>query len=122
MAQARYAGAGLGHIAQSAILPALAHAKRNSALLALVSRHERKRSELGRRYGVRTLHDYDEFDDLVDSGEIDAIYLATPNSEHMRFALRAAESGVHVLCEKPLALTEEDCEAMIDTARVNDVK
>ena len=122
MKKVRYAVVGLGHIAQTAILPAFEHAKDNSELMALVSSNERKRRELGRKYGVRTLHDYDEFDDLLDSGMIDAIYLATPNSEHSSYAIRAAEAGVHVLCEKPLAVSEEECEAMIEAARANGVK
>lgn len=122
MQKVRYAVVGLGHIAQTAVLPAFEHASRNSELMALVSGNERKRRELGRRYGVRTLHDYEEFDDLLYSGEVDAVYLATPNSEHRRDAIRAAEAGVNVLCEKPLSITEEDCEAMIDAAKANGVK
>lgn len=109
----RYAVVGLGHIAQAAVLPAFAHAKRNSALAALVSGKPKKLRALGRRYGVRHLCDYQDADALFTSGEIDAVYIALPNDMHKEFTVRAARAGLHVLCEKPLAVTSRDCEAMI---------
>lgn len=59
---------------------------------------------------------------MLAGGEIDAVFIAEPNSLHRDFAVRAAEAGVHVLCEKPLAVTEEECEQMIQAARRNRVK
>jgi len=56
------------------------------------------------------------------SGDVDAVYVAVPNHEHSSFTLRAARRGVHVLCEKPMALTERECLAMIRAAERNDVK
>ena len=46
---------------------------------------------------------YKEYDNLLYSGLIDAVYIALPNSMHAEFAIRAAEAGKHVLCEKPMA-------------------
>src|SRR4030095_11854644 len=109
----RYAVIGLGHIAQAAVLPAFAHAKRNSVLAAIVSGEDKKLRQLGRRYGVPRVCHYDDVDDLFTSGEIDAVYIALPNDMHKDYTVRAARAGLHVLCEKPLATSAEDCAAMI---------
>jgi glucose-fructose oxidoreductase len=109
----RYAVVGLGHIAQAAVLPAFAHARRNSRLAALVSSEQKKLMSLGRRYAVDRLCSYDEIDALFASGEIDAVYIALPNNMHKDFTIRAAHAGLHVLCEKPMAVTARDCEQMI---------
>lgn len=118
----RYAVVGLGHIAQEAVLPAFAHAKVNSELRALVSGDAEKLRKLGRRYGVDALYSYEQFEDCLASGDIDAVYICTPNNLHQRFAEIAASYKVHVLCEKPMATEELACESMIETARENDVK
>ena len=118
----RYAVVGLGHIAQVAVLPAFAHAAENSEVTALISDDPEKREKLGRRYKVRELFDYGEYDDALRSGAFDAVYIALPNHLHREYAERAADAGIHVLCEKPLAVTERDCEAMIHAAERNDVR
>ena len=120
MAPVRYAVVGLGHIAQVAVLPAFAHARRNSKLVALVSDDPRKRRELSRRYRVEATYGYDEFDDCLE--QVDAVYIALPNSMHAEYTIRAANAGVHVLCEKPLAVTSDECERMIEACRTNKVK
>jgi len=118
----RYAVVGLGHIAQAAVLPAFANAKRNSTLAALVSDDPTKLRELGERYGVQHTYTYDEYDACLQSGEIDAIYIALPNHLHCEYAVRAAEHGIHVLCEKPMALTEDECQKMIHAAEASSVR
>jgi predicted dehydrogenase len=118
----RYAVVGLGHIAQSAVLPAFAHAAENSELAALVSDDEEKLEKLGRKYRVRNRFTYDEYDACLASGEIDAVYIALPNHLHREYTERAAAAGIHVLCEKPMAVTEEDCESMIRAAERGGVK
>ena len=118
----RYAVVGLGHIAQVAVLPAFAHAARNSALAALVSSNRRKLKQLGRRYRIKHTYGYDEYEDCLNSGEIDAVYIALPNSLHAEYSMRAAKAGIHVLVEKPMAVTERDCLAMIRTAQKHRVK
>ena len=107
----RYAVAGLGHIAQVAVLPAFAHAK-NSELAALISGDPTKEKKLSQKYGAPAFH-YDDFEQAVEEQEIDAIYIALPNTQHRPFTERAARAGVHVLCEKPMATSERDCRAMI---------
>lgn len=118
----RYAVIGLGHIAQAAVLPAFEHAKRNSVLAALVSSDAKKRRELGKRYAVEHVCDYDEAEDLFASGEIDAVYIALPNDQHKEWTIRAARAGLHVLCEKPMAVTARECEQMIRATRAANVK
>ena len=107
----RYAVVALGNISQVAVLPGFKHAK-NSELVALVSSDPKKLKVLGKKYGVDTLVSYDDYDELVASGMIDAVYISLPNSMHMEFTLRAAKAGVHVLCEKPLAVTQSDARKM----------
>jgi predicted dehydrogenase len=120
--QVRYAVVGLGHISQVAMLPAFEHARENSKLTALVSSDQKKRDELGKRYGVRDTYGYDQYQACLASGEVDAVYIALPNDKHREYAVSAAEAGVHVLCEKPLAPNEADCEAMIAAAAQNGVQ
>jgi predicted dehydrogenase len=116
----RYAVVGLGHIAQAAVLPAFAHARRNSRLTALVSGDARKRRVVGRKYRVDKTYGYDEYDACLE--EVDAVYIALPNSMHADYTIRAAHAGVHVLCEKPMAVTAGECQAMIDACREHRVK
>jgi predicted dehydrogenase len=118
----RYAVVGLGYIAQIAVLPAFAHARKNSELRALVSSDRVKRARLGRQYHVPSVYSYEQFGECLESGEIDAVYIALPNDLHRAYAEAAAQAGVHVLCEKPLAVTVEDCRAIVETAQQRDVK
>jgi predicted dehydrogenase len=118
----RYAVVGLGYISQIAVLPAFTHAAKNSELTALVSDDAEKLKKLGRKYRVELLHQYDEYDDLLASGEVDAVYIGLPNHLHHEYTLRAARAGIHVLCEKPMAVTAEECEDMIRACQASDVK
>jgi glucose-fructose oxidoreductase len=118
----RYAVVGLGHIAQTAALPAFEHAAENSTLAALVSDDVTKRAELAAAYGVSATYSYAEFEHCLRSGEIDAVYISLPNHLHRQYAVQAAEAGIHVLCEKPMAPTEADCAAMIEAAERHRVK
>lgn len=118
----RYAVVGLGYIAQIAVLPAFKHARANSQLAALISSDRTKLKELAQQYGVECTGGYDDFEQCLDEAQIDAVYIATPNTLHREFALRAARMGVHVLCEKPLASTVLDSEAIIRAARRANVK
>jgi len=106
----RYAVVGAGNIAQVAVLPAFAHAKSNSDLAAIVSGDHEKRTELAKRYDLELTGDYPELEQVLRQGQIDAVYIATPNELHKEIALRAAALGVHVLCEKPLATSVTDAE------------
>ena len=116
----RYGVVGLGHIAQVAVLPAFAHARRNSRLAALVSDDPAKLKAVAKKYGVRNTYAYAAYDKCLE--QVDAVYIALPNSMHAEYTIRAAEAGVHVLCEKPMAVTVDECEAMIDACERHRVK
>jgi len=117
----RYAVVGLGHIAQVAVLPAFANTK-NSELAALVSDDPKKLDELGKKYGVEHCYNYAEYEKCLASGEVDAVYIALPNHMHCEYTVTAAQAGVHVLCEKPMAVTEGECRQMIDAAEERNIK
>jgi predicted dehydrogenase len=112
----RYAVIGQGYIAQAAVLPAFEHAE-NAQLVALFSNDSEKRRELGKKYDVEHVYGYDDYDKVLRRGLCDAVYIALPNSMHRDYTERAARAGVHVLCEKPMAVTEEECEAMLRAAK-----
>ncbi len=112
----RYAVVGLGHIAQVAVLPAFAHAASNSQLTALVSDDPKKLKQLSARYRVPYTYSYEEYDQCLREGHVDAVYIALPNNMHCDYVTRAAKAGIHVLCEKPMAVTEQECRQMIRAA------
>ena len=112
----RFAVVGLGHFAQTAILPAFANAADKAELAALVTGDPEKAKKLGRKYKVPT-YDYEQYDELLASGKINAVYIAVPNSEHRKYTEAAARAGVHVLCEKPLAYSVDDAQAMVDACQ-----
>lgn len=118
----RYAVVGLGYISQAAVLPAFANASRNSELAALVSDDPVKLESLSRKYGVKRICSYVQYQDCLNCGDIDAVYIALPNHLHSIYAELAAHAKIHVLCEKPMAVTVGQCETMLEAARENDIK
>jgi glucose-fructose oxidoreductase len=113
---------GLGHITQVAMLPAFAHATENSELRALVSGDPAKLQELSKSYHVPLTYCYEQYRECLHSGEVDAVYIALPNSMHCEYSVAAARAGIHVLCEKPMAVNEEECERMMREARQGQVR
>jgi glucose-fructose oxidoreductase len=107
-----FAVVGLGAIAQGAVLPAFRHAK-NAKLVGLVSRDRRQAETLARKYKVQAAYGMEEFGACLENPEVDAVYLATPQSEHSKAVVAAARAGKHVLCEKPLALNPEQSAEMV---------
>jgi predicted dehydrogenase len=117
----RFAVVGLGHIAQVAVLPAFANAE-NAELAGLVSDDPEKLSVLSERYDVSRTASLENFETLLKDAAIDAVYIALPDSLHREYTVRAARVGAHVLCEKPMAPTVRECEAMIRAAERARVK
>lgn len=118
-----YAVVGLGHLTLGEILPALKASKR-CRIAALVSGDSEKLSRTAAMYGISedALYSYDNFDDIVNNPQVDAVYIVLPNSMHKEFTIRAAKAGKHVLCEKPMAVSSAECEEMIAVCRKHKVK
>lgn len=117
----RYAVVGVGDIAQASMMPGIAHTG-NSELVALVTGDPEKAREVGEQYGVADTYAYEQFGDMLSSGKVDAIYLATPNWRHAEFAIPALQAGVHVLCEKPLEVSVEKGRAIAAAAKASGAK
>jgi len=116
-----YAVVGLGHIAEHAVLPAFRHAKK-SRLIALVSSDPKKAQRLARKFRASQCFSYDRFEECLRNPDVEAVYIATNNSTHLDFTRRAAAAGKHVLCEKPLANSAEECGQMVEACRAGKVK
>ena len=117
-----YAIMGLGTYAD-VILPRFAEC-RHSRVTALVSGSMEKARRYAAQYGVadRGLYTYDTFDTIRDNPDVDVVYVILPNGLHHEYTLRAAAAGKHVMCEKPMANTAAEAEAMIAACRAADRK
>ena len=113
-----YAIVGLGRLAQNQILPAFAKC-RLSRPTALVSGDPAKAARLAAQYGVnaKSIYNYQNYDQLASNPDVDVVYVVLPNGMHAEYTIRASKAGKHVLCEKPMANTPNDCRRMIDAAR-----
>src|SRR6185503_3325995 len=109
---------GLGSLSINQILPAFAKCEK-SRVVAFVSGHPDKARKLALRYGVaeKAIYDYQGMDAIKNNPEIDAVYVVLPNGMHAEYTIRALSAGKHVLCEKPMANTPADCQAMIDASK-----
>ena len=112
----RWAIVGLGTFGVGQVIPGFRDA-RLSRITAFVSGNPDKARDLGARYGVSRLYNYDNFDSIADDDQIDCVYIVLPVGLHAEYTIRALRAGKHVLCEKPMASTSAECEAMIAAAR-----
>jgi predicted dehydrogenase len=113
-----YCMVGLGRISMQHFMPATKTCKL-SRVTALVSGHRDKAAKMAAQYGVpeRSIYSYENYDAIADNKDIDAVYIALPNSMHAEYTIRAARAGKHVLCEKPMTTSVRDAEAMIEACR-----
>jgi predicted dehydrogenase len=109
----RYGIVGLGSIAQEAMMPGIDHTG-NSVISALVTGDPTKAVELSKMYGVQNTYSYERYSDLLASGNVDAVYIATPNWRHEQFVVPALRAGIHVILEKPMEVSSEACQRIID--------
>ena len=84
-------------------------------MTALVPGDPVKAQVLASIYSLKS-YTYAEYHELLASGEIDAVYVATPNFLHAQYVLPALSAGIHVLLEKPMATTEAECREMANVA------
>ena len=116
-----YAVVGLGSFAEWAALPAFRHSKKAN-LVAVVSGDARKARRLAMKFGARVYYTYDDYALCLNHPQVEAVYIVTNNSTHAEYSLRAAAAGKHVLSEKPMANTVEECQQMIEACRANNVR
>jgi predicted dehydrogenase len=109
---------GLGRISMGHFMPGIKQGK-SGRIVALVSGHRPKAERQAAMYGVATsaIYSYEDYDQIRDNKEIDAVYIALPNSMHAEYTIRAAKAGKHVLCEKPMATSVADSRAMIEASQ-----
>jgi glucose-fructose oxidoreductase len=114
---------GLGSYAKGQIAPSLQHTQ-HCYLAGIVTGSPEKIPEWQQKYGVKdeNVYSYDTMDELADNPDIDVVYIITPTATHRDFAVRAANAGKHVWCEKPMAMTPEDCQDIIDACQKNNVR
>src|SRR5258708_30854849 len=117
----RYGFVALGDIAQEAMLPGVEHTG-NSTIAALVTGDPVKAGRLAERYGVAHSYSYEQFPEMLQSGNVDAVYIATPNWRHAEFVLPALTDGIHVLVEKPLEIDAIRCQQIVDAQRASKAK
>src|SRR3954469_3467575 len=110
-----FALVGLGSLSENQIAPALFERTKLCKLSGLVSGHPDKAKAWAQKYGVpeQNIYSYENFDRIKDNPEIDVVYVVLPNSMHAEYTIRAAKAGKHVLCEKPMAISVKECDAMI---------
>ncbi|MDZ8092626.1 MAG: Gfo/Idh/MocA family oxidoreductase [Nostoc sp. DedQUE05] len=114
---------GLGKFATQQIIPSFGECKR-SKLVALVSGDRAKAEGIAQQYGVnsKNIYNYQNYDTIRNNPEVDVIYIILPNGLHAEYSIRGAQAGKHIMCEKPMAITVEECQAMIDAAKKGDRK
>lgn len=114
---------GLGGFSMGQMLPNFKHCE-HSRPVALVSGHPDKAARMASEYGIAkdAIYNYENFDTIAKNPEVDVVYIALPNSMHAEYTIRALKAGKHVLCEKPMAVTVAECEAMIAAAKAADRK
>lgn len=118
-----FALVGLGSLSTNQIAPALQKTK-HAKLVGIVTGTPAKEKVWADKYGIeqQNIYNYDNFDKLADNDAIDVVYIVLPNSMHKEFTIRGAAAGKHVLCEKPMANSSADCQAMIDACQKHDRK
>jgi len=116
----RYAIVGAGNISQGAFMPGVLQTN-NSIMTALVTNDDEKADKLAKMYNLKP-YKYDQFDQFLLDNVCDALYIATPNWMHKQFAVPALEAGYHVLLEKPMEVTDEDCEAINNAQKKSGAK
>jgi predicted dehydrogenase len=110
-----FAIVGLGHLSLDRILPAFGSSKYGKPV-ALVSGHREKALKVAHAHGIpeKSIYDYDTYDELANNPDVKAVYVVLPNGMHAEYTARGARAGKHVLCEKPMATSVADCQAMIE--------
>lgn len=99
-------------------------ASKKAKLVAAISGTPSKLKDWQSKYNIpeKNCYNYETFDAIKDNPDIDAVYIITPNALHKDQAIRVANAGKHVICEKPMSINAKDGQAMIDACKKNNVK
>ena len=116
-----FALCGLGELSAGQIAPALAETE-HCRLAGVITDSPAKAAEWRSRYGFpeRSVYAYDTMHRMADNADIDVVYIVTPNALHLDHAVAAAKAGKHVFCEKPMEISVDRCQKMIDALRAAD--
>ncbi|MBD8487231.1 Gfo/Idh/MocA family oxidoreductase [Echinicola sp. CAU 1574] len=114
---------GLGGYSTGQLAPALQMTS-NCYLAGIVTGTPAKAEDWKNKYKIPdgNIYNYENFESIADNPDIDVVYVVLPNSMHTEFAMKAAEAGKHVWCEKPMAKTVKECEQIIEACKKNKVK
>lgn len=118
--QIGYAVVGAGDLSRQSVLPAF-DAAENSRLVAIVAGDRAQAQALAQEHRATSYH-FDEFRQCLNRDDVHAVYIALPNSMHCDYTVDAARAGMHVLCDRPMAVTADECRRMIRTCQTNRVK
>lgn len=111
---------GLGYYSTDLLAPALQQTQ-HCYLAGIVTGTPSKAESWKKQYNIpdKNIYSYETFDQIANNDDIDVIYVVLPPSMHKEYVIRAANAGKHVWCEKPMAITAEECQAMIDACNRN---
>lgn len=114
---------GLGSYSEYQLAPALQETQ-YCQLTGIVTGTPAKATKWAEKYDLpkQNIYNYDNFDTIADNDEIDIVYVVLPNAMHAEFSIRAAQAGKHVICEKPMAVSVEECDAIMDACKAAGVK
>jgi len=115
--------AGLGYYSRDLLAPAL-QLTQYCELRGIVTGSPHKIPTWQKQYGIKDSHvyNYDSLHEIADNPDIDVVYIVVPTGLHKKYTLIAANAGKHVWCEKPMAMTTQDCLSMIETCKRNKVQ
>lgn len=111
---------GLGYYSTDLLAPALQQTK-NCYLAGIVTGTPAKAETWKAKYGIpeKNIYNYENMHEIANNSDIDIVYIVLPPSMHREYVIKAANAGKHVWCEKPMALTERECQDMIDACNKN---
>src|SRR5260370_31292233 len=113
MSKIRWGVLSTARIGQNHVIPAMQQGH-YSEVSAIASRDKQRAETVAQKFGIPKA--YGSYDQLLADRDVDAIYIPLPNEQHVPWSIKALEAGKHVLCEKPIALTADEAQTLVDAA------
>src|SRR5579859_1052084 len=95
------------------VIPAMQQGA-HTEVMAIASREQQRAETVARQFGIARA--YGSYPELLADPDLDAVYIPLPNDQHVPWSIKALEAGKHVLCEKPIALTADEAQTLVDAA------